>query len=97
MAHSQQPTPRVVKLLKDAGVKLPRWVAEPVSDKQKSIKNVDKLRKNQPKEAAEEAPEVPAEEPATEAAEVETAEEAPAEEPVEEPAAEATGEADESK
>jgi small subunit ribosomal protein S16 len=62
--NGAQPTPRVVKLLKDAGVKLPKWVVEPVSDKQKSIRNAEKLRKNQPKEeVAEEAPaeEVPAE------------------------------------
>jgi small subunit ribosomal protein S16 len=52
-----QPTPRVVKLLKDAGVKLPKWVKDAATDKQKSVKNVEKLRKNQPKEesAVEEA------------------------------------------
>ena len=55
--NGAQPTPRVVKLLKDAGVKLPKWVKEPASDKQKSIRNAEKLRKNQPKEeAAAEAP-----------------------------------------
>jgi ribosomal protein S16 len=47
-----QPTPRVAKLLKEAGVKLPKWVKEPVSDKQKSLRNPEKLRKNQPKEEA---------------------------------------------
>lgn len=53
-----QPTPRVVKLLKDAGVKLPKWVKQPASDKQKAVRNAEKLRKNQPKEepASEEAP-----------------------------------------
>jgi small subunit ribosomal protein S16 len=56
--NGAQPTPRVVKLLKDAGVKLPRWVKEPSSDKQKNIRNAEKLRKNQPKEEA--APEEPA-------------------------------------
>lgn len=54
--NGAQPTPRVVKLLKDAGVKLPKWVKEPTADKQKAIKNTEKLRKNQPKE------ETPAEE-----------------------------------
>lgn len=56
--NGAQPTPRVVKLLKDAGVKLPTWVKEPATDKQKSLKNAEKLRKNQPKEepVAEEAP-----------------------------------------
>lgn len=48
--NGAQPTPRVVRLLKDAGVTLPKWVKEPVSDKQKSIRNAEKLRKNQPKE-----------------------------------------------
>ena len=63
--NGAQPTPRVVKLLKDAGVKLPEWVKQPVNDKQKAIRHADKLRKNQPKEEAEEAPE----EVATEAVE----------------------------
>ena len=63
--NGAQPSPRVVKLLKDAGVKLPKWVVQPVSDKQKSIRNAEKLRKNQPKE--EIAEEAPAEEPAVEA------------------------------
>ena len=62
--NGAQPTPRVVKLLKQEGVKLPNWVKEPASDKQKSIRNAEKLRKNQPKEEAVE--ETPAEE-ATEA------------------------------
>jgi small subunit ribosomal protein S16 len=55
--NGAQPTPRVVKLLKDAGVKLPKWVkdAEP---KTHAIKNAEKLRKNQPKEeVAEESAE----------------------------------------
>ncbi|HWT39993.1 MAG TPA: 30S ribosomal protein S16 [Dongiaceae bacterium] len=71
--NGAQPTPRVAKLLKEAGVKLPKWVKEPIVDKQKGIRNPDKLRKNQPKEevveeAVEEVAEAPAEE-ATEAAE----------------------------
>jgi small subunit ribosomal protein S16 len=48
--NGAQPTPRVVKLLKDAGVKLPKWVKEVATDKQKAIRNAEKLRKNQPKE-----------------------------------------------
>jgi small subunit ribosomal protein S16 len=63
--NGAQPTPRVVKLLKDAGVKLPNWVKQPTADKQKSIRNAEKLRKNQPKEeVAEEAPAEEAEVPA---------------------------------
>lgn len=79
--NGAQPTPRVVRLLKDAGVKLPTWVKQPATDKQKSLKNVEKLRKNQPKEeAAAEAPaETPAEEPAAAEEPVETSAE-PAEE-----------------
>ncbi len=71
--NGAQPTPRVVKLLKDAGVKLPKWVKEHDGKKQRSIRNTEKLRKNQPKE--EVAEEAPAEEP--------VAEEAPAEETTE--------------
>lgn len=55
--NGAQPTPRVVKLLAAAGVKLPNWVKQAATDKQKTIRNAEKLRKNQPKEeVAEEAP-----------------------------------------
>ena len=68
--NGAQPTPRVVKLLKEAGVKLPKWVKEFDANTQKSVKNAEKLRKNAPREeeAAEEtaAPEAEAAE-ATEA------------------------------
>lgn len=50
--NGAQPTPRVVKLLKEAGVKLPSWVKEHDSSQKKSIRNAEKLRKNQPKEEA---------------------------------------------
>ena len=63
--NGAQPTPRVVKLLREAGVKLPKWVKEPATDKQKKLRKPEKLRKNQPKE---EAPAETAEE-STEAAE----------------------------
>ena len=61
--NGAQPTPRVVKLLKAAGVKLPSWVKQVSEDKQKPIRNAEKLRKNQPKEEVVEAPaaEAPAE------------------------------------
>lgn len=63
--NGAQPTPRVAKLLKEAGVKLPKWVKEASNDKQKSIRNAEKLRKNQPKEeVVEEAPVEEAEAPA---------------------------------
>ncbi len=85
--NGAQPSPRVVKLLKDQKVKLPSWVEELDTKKEGKIRNPEKLRKHQP---AEEAPaEEPAEEPAAEA-------EAPAEEaPAEEPKAEAESGSDE--
>ena len=61
--NGAQPTPRVVKLLKEAGVKLPSWVRQPTSDKQKVVRHAEKLRKNQPKEEA------PVETPAEDTAE----------------------------
>lgn len=59
--NGAQPTPRVVKLLEGAGVKLPSWVVRP-AERQKTVKHADKLRKNQPKEEApaEEAAATPA-------------------------------------
>ena len=50
--NGAQPSPRVIKLLADAGVKLPTWVKTAVTTKAKSVRNTDKLRKNQPKEEA---------------------------------------------
>jgi small subunit ribosomal protein S16 len=50
--NGAQPTPRVVKLLKEAGVKIPAWVKSEKADKNKAIRNPEKLRKNQPKEEA---------------------------------------------
>ena len=50
--NGAQPTPRVVKLLKDAGVSLPQWVNDASADKKRAIRNPEKLRKNQPKETA---------------------------------------------
>lgn len=47
--NGAQPSPRVVKLLSDAGVKLPKWVETPDTKKSKTIRNATKLRKNQPK------------------------------------------------
>jgi small subunit ribosomal protein S16 len=56
--NGAQPSPRVIKLLADAGVKLPTWVKTAATDKQKTIRNSEKLRKNQPKEeVAEESAE----------------------------------------
>ena len=65
--NGAQPTPRVVKLLADAGVKLPKWVKSHDDSQKKAIKNAEKLRKNQPKEEA------PADEPADDTSTKETA------------------------
>lgn len=62
--NGAQPTPRVVKLLKEAGVKLPSWVKQPANDKKKSLRSPEKLRKNQPKEEPVAEAEAPAEEAA---------------------------------
>ncbi len=59
--NGAQPTPRVIKLLADAGVKLPTWVKQ-ASNKAKTIRNAEKLRKNQPKEEVPEVEEVVADE-----------------------------------
>lgn len=73
--NGAQPTPRVVKLVKDAGVKLPKWVVEPTADKQKAVRHSDKLRKNQPAPEVEEVvaevvEETPAKEVVAESTEV---------------------------
>lgn len=75
LEHGAQPSDRAARLLKSEGVKLPGWV-KLEAKKQRAIKNVEKLRKNQPKEepVAEEAPEAPAEQPTDEAVAEETAE-----------------------
>lgn len=75
--NGAQPTPRVAKLLADAGVKMPSWVKMHATNRHKSVRNADKLRKNQPKveEVAEESVEESAEE-ATEATEATAATEA---------------------
>lgn len=65
--NGAQPTPRVAKLLAEAGVKLPKWVKTVSSDKSGAIRNPEKLRKNQPKEEVVE--EAPVEETAAESAE----------------------------
>lgn len=63
LEHGAQPSDRAARLLKAEGVKLPGWVKLEAT-KQRTIKNVEKLRKNQPKEepAVEETAEAPAEE-----------------------------------
>ena len=47
--NGAQPSPRLVKLLEAAGVKLPTWVKKASANKAKAVRHADKLRKNQPK------------------------------------------------
>lgn len=60
LSNGAQPSDRVARLLKKEGVKLPEWVS--LSDERsRTIRNSDKLRKNQPveekvEEAVEQAP-----------------------------------------
>ena len=51
--NGAQPSPRSINLLKQSGVKLPAWVKE-VSNKPRTTRNAEKLRKNQPKEEVSE-------------------------------------------
>lgn len=52
LEHGAQPSERVTRLLVVQGVKLPNWV-KVASEKKGSIKNTEKLRKNQPKSEGE--------------------------------------------
>ncbi len=69
--NGAQPSDRVARLFKSEGITLPKWVKEPTQGT-RSIRNPEKLRKNQPKE---EAPAVEAEAPATDEAEATPTEE----------------------
>ena len=53
LSHGAQPSPRVVNLLVSQKIKLPAWVKPPV-ERQRPIRNPDKLRRNRP--AGTEAP-----------------------------------------
>ena len=58
LKNGAQPTPRVVRLLKEHKVELPHWVKDASGEKNHATRKPEKLRKNQPKEEAapEEAP-----------------------------------------
>jgi small subunit ribosomal protein S16 len=71
LTNGAQPSPRVVRLLSAQGIKLPDWVKEPAK-KERSIRNVEKLRRNRPAEAVSKTP----------VAETSSADEAPAPEVV---------------
>lgn len=50
LKNGAQPTPRVVRLLSAEKIELPVWVKQSATDKKKSVRKPEKLRKNQPKE-----------------------------------------------
>ena len=58
--NGAQPSERTASLLKLGGVKLPKWVVE-ATKKEGSIRNAEKLRRNQPKEEVVEETEQPKE------------------------------------
>ena len=80
LKNGAQPSPRIVRLLEAEKVALPEWV-KGAGKKQKVIRNLEKLRRNRPKESQ------PSDAKAVESKE-ESAEEAPAEQATEEVAAE---------
>jgi small subunit ribosomal protein S16 len=51
LSNGAQPSDRVIRLFQAEGVKLPEWVQKG-DDKKRAIRNPEKLRRNQPKEAA---------------------------------------------
>lgn len=51
LKNGAQPTSRVVRLLKEEKVTLPSWIKD-ADQKNRTTKNAEKLRKNQPKEEA---------------------------------------------
>ena len=84
LKNGAQPSDRVVYVFESEKIALPDWVKKTATDKQKSIKNTEKLRRNQPKEevVAEEHAPVEEAEATTDTTEevaevVEAAEEAP--------------------
>jgi len=89
LEHGAQPSDRVVRLLKDEGVKLPDWVKS-VTTKERTVRNPDKRRSTRPDEPEAPAEEVaPVSEPESETPEspepeAEPTPEAPAETPTEE-------------
>lgn len=60
LEHGAQPSERVIRLLKQEGIKMPDWVSVSAENKSKSIRHSDKLRKNRPAEVIEPSPEVEA-------------------------------------
>lgn len=51
--NGAQPSERVTKLLLSEGIKLPNWISQEKKKDNKTVKNPDKMRKNQPVSAVE--------------------------------------------
>lgn len=66
LSNGAQPTERVVKILTDEKVSLPSWVKPLRTSKSRSIRNQDKLRKNQPAPEVVETEEASTEDQASE-------------------------------
>ncbi len=49
LSNGAQPSPRVVRLMESEGVTLPSWVKTSSTEKTKTTRHADKLRKNQQK------------------------------------------------
>lgn len=84
LKNGAQPSDRVVYVFESEKISLPEWVKKTSTKKQKTIKNLEKLRRNQPEE------EVVAEETQAEAVEEAPAEAVVDEAPVEDAVAEST-------
>lgn len=78
LKNGAQPSPKVAKLLKKEGVKLPAWVAKPLT-KKRAIRHLEKLRRNRPAGEPAPAKEAPAEKPEEPTNEATAKQEAPAE------------------
>lgn len=50
LTNGAKPSPRVVGILVQEKVALPTWVETPSNDKKRSIRNAEKLRRNQPQQ-----------------------------------------------
>ena len=50
LQNGAQPSPRVTRLLIAEKIQLPTWVEQPQESKKRTTRNLEKLRKNQPKE-----------------------------------------------
>ena len=80
LKNGAQPSNRVIGILQAEGIALPAWASKD-APKKRSIRNPEKLRKNQPKEEpkAKEKAEKPQDDVAEDAEQIALAEEVPAE------------------